>query len=769
MAKAGKNIILLSDGTGNSASALAKTNVWRLYQALDLAPDDQGNVRQVAFYDNGVGTSSFKPLAILGGAFGWGLKRNILDLYRFLCLNYEKGDRIYAFGFSRGAFTIRTLVALVISQGVVRFTTEAAFRRAIADTYRAYRADLDNSTGSFLVRLMRHVRNGVISTWRTLRGQANEPRPMLEAKGAAMVHFVGVWDTVAAYGLPMAELTSGIDQVVWPLSMPNYKLHENVRTARHALALDDERDAFHPLLWDEVHESELSTRDPTRKGRLQQVWFAGMHADVGGGYANDGMAMIPLVWMLREASNADLQFIPARVAEYEAAQDLSAPMHDSRRGLAGYYRYQPRRIDAWLAQETTASLLMRNPLERHRALLQEVQVHHSVIDRIQNGGDHYAPIVLPRQFTVIDGPGAAIPASVTRFASHSDEERENVWNDVWRKRFNYFLLVAFSTLLAAFPLFPASYEEKWDEDTLSFLSPLILTAGSFLPSMLESWVRAFARGPDLFVPLVIIITLLIARGATLQAIIRDRMRGIWAGAPGATPRRRITARMTDSLIRGLRTCRGYQSLFRTLKWRLLPLVFGYIILALVFVIPIWGAYVARLSSAEASGTINDIRPMAVDALPTVFSTRDPYWDTGQVVQTGRRYRVTMTVETPWKDGNSVNATPEGFWTSEFPIWLRWAVLIRRSGDGKWFQPFITIIPDNGQPRLSLPLNMRRVGATSSPVFEATFEAPKTGRVRLWVNDTVIGAAGLSGTYYANNSGTARVTFSEETWMDQRPR
>ena len=93
---AGRNIILLSDGTGNSAGKLFKTNVWRVYDALDLS-----NASQIAAYDDGVGTSSIKPLAVFGGAVGWGLKRNVLSLYTFLCGNYQPGDRIYGFGFSR--------------------------------------------------------------------------------------------------------------------------------------------------------------------------------------------------------------------------------------------------------------------------------------------------------------------------------------------------------------------------------------------------------------------------------------------------------------------------------------------------------------------------------------------------------------------------------------------------------------------------------------------------------------------------------------------
>ena len=110
----GRKIIVLSDGTGNSAGKLFRTNVWRIYQALDLS-----GVDQIARYDDGVGTSKFKPLAILGGAVGWGLKRNVIDLYSFLCRNCDSKDEIYGFGFSRGAFTIRVLMKFVLSEGLV--------------------------------------------------------------------------------------------------------------------------------------------------------------------------------------------------------------------------------------------------------------------------------------------------------------------------------------------------------------------------------------------------------------------------------------------------------------------------------------------------------------------------------------------------------------------------------------------------------------------------------------------------------------------------
>src|SRR3981189_4007879 len=109
------NIVLLSDGTGNSSAKVWRTNVWRLFEALDLSSSDQ-----VACYDDGVGTSSFRPLAILGGAFGIGLRRNVISLYKFACRNYRAtADEIYDFVFSRGAFTIRVVIGLIIDQGLI--------------------------------------------------------------------------------------------------------------------------------------------------------------------------------------------------------------------------------------------------------------------------------------------------------------------------------------------------------------------------------------------------------------------------------------------------------------------------------------------------------------------------------------------------------------------------------------------------------------------------------------------------------------------------
>ena len=162
------NIILLSDGTGNSAAKAFKTNVWRLHQALNLTCDTQ-----IARYDDGVGTSGFKPLQILGGAFGWGLSRNVRDLYAFLCRHYQPGDHIYAFGFSRGAFTVRTLSGLIVNCGVLdpnkdvpdtnlftrrtrmrRIATDRGLRVATRLAYRCYRRRDSVGAGCYVCALV---------------------------------------------------------------------------------------------------------------------------------------------------------------------------------------------------------------------------------------------------------------------------------------------------------------------------------------------------------------------------------------------------------------------------------------------------------------------------------------------------------------------------------------------------------------------------------------------------------------------------------------
>ena len=250
-----KNIVLFSDGTGNSSASPFKTNVWRLYQAIDIEPPknpkDPKTPEQIVYYDNGVGTENFKPLAALGGALGIGVWANVRDLYTFVCRNYQPGDQIYGFGFSRGAFTTRLLMGLIGKCGLLKTDSEADLTEHVQMAYEAYRRDYPDSclapTAHDLSPVLRppiHRENG-------------HPVPQL-----ILVHelrivfpdirFVGVWDTVDAYGMPVDELKLAIDDWVWPMSFADRDPSDRLLTIRHALSLDDERPTFRPVLWNEV-------------------------------------------------------------------------------------------------------------------------------------------------------------------------------------------------------------------------------------------------------------------------------------------------------------------------------------------------------------------------------------------------------------------------------------------------------------------------------------------------------------------------------------
>ena len=290
-----KTIVLFSDGTGNSSAKLFKTNVWRMYEAVDLGPAPPDRRPQISYYDDGVGTSGFKPLAMLGGVFGYGLKRNVLDIYKFACRNYKAGDAIYAFGFSRGAFTARLAVALMAHQGLVQSNDEGELDRLSRQAYRQFRRGWLPRRMQWPTQVVRAVRDVIIGTWHGVRRlPAYRKRYNLKPR----IRFVGVWDTVSAYGGPLVELTRAIDNWMFPLSMPDYRLNLRVECARHAVALDDERDSFHPLLWDELHEETVARHVKARKDRLQQVWFTGVHSDVGGGYPDESLSYISLLWMM---------------------------------------------------------------------------------------------------------------------------------------------------------------------------------------------------------------------------------------------------------------------------------------------------------------------------------------------------------------------------------------------------------------------------------------------------------------------------------------
>lgn len=792
-----KAIVLFSDGTGNSSAKVLKTNVWRLYQALDLGeptPEQvaRGEVRQIAYYDDGVGTSSFKPVAILGGALGYGLKRNVLDLYTFLCRNYEPGDRIYAFGFSRGAFTIRVLIGLVVTRGLLLGRTEQELAYQARDAYRTYRRRFQQ-TGK-PIEALRDLRDGFIDRWRKRHAQVSYPE--LARTEVDKIALVGVWDTVAAYGMPIAELTRAIDKWIWPLSMPDLELSPKVERARHALALDDERDTFHPLLWDEVAEHrrvEEAAQDavldrtcqlaeaqadftrpdqPTddRPDRLQQVWFAGMHADVGGGYPDDSLAYVSLEWMMREATDAGLRFTRFAWDEVKRSRNEYGPMHDSRRGLGGYYRYQPRKLAARLDPPDPTALIMQDPDLKGRGLLTSMKIHGSVIDRIHAGTDDYAPIVLPADYQIV-----ASGKSVTGLAEFDPQGRAReqnglVGNDVWQRRVNYFMTVGASLYLASMP-----WLYELDRACLGpqcLLAPVISGLGAVLPGFVQWWIDSWAQRPGLFLAGATVLTLLLFRGAYLQRSTRDDMRKVWvqslvARQPVEPPRPK---RRFDDRILAIRTHPAYQKVLQTLKWQGIPDMFGgaihttgaLLILALLLV-PGFRLYIALADGWGYRCVVWPTRRVegAVKVEWPRFDTSSMCWPTGLRLEAGKRYRITLTVpeDALWSD-REIPADPAGIDSGKMP-WLvqHGAVFLRRSLDDRWLQPLAKIVPKGGAGwfdwAVTKALDMRRADY-GDRVYVADLEAEKAGDLYLFVNDALLPWPGPLTYFYDNNSGEAEV-------------
>lgn len=562
----GKNIVVLSDGTGNSSAKAQRTNVWRMFQALD-----QAGTQQIAMYDDGVGTSSNKYLALIGGAFGWGLKRNVLDLYKFVSRNYRAGDRIYGFGFSRGAFTIRVLTGLISREGLVAFRTEAELDRHAAEAYRAYRRKSFHRRSPivWLSRALRDlfigIRNGIQrrSTYQKIESESRRPR----------VHFLGLWDTVEAYGVPVKELKRAIDIFIWPLLFGNCRLPPVVDHAFHALALDDERRTFHPLLWDEVDEADRVARgdrgpknDIPPTSRVTQVWFAGVHSNVGGGYPEDQLSLVSLRWMMAQASAHGLLLESAAVSRVGAEQSPYARLYDSRKGFASYYRYAPRRVEVRKCADESKIW----PI-----------VDGSVVMRMAHGGDGYAPITIPHQFWVLDPSGHIVPmagrdgltldraktlpeapsasdpqlrAAIVRLAKPERAAIRLVWDTVFWRRCVYFLTVVLTLWLVLFPW--TWHLEAGDVDKVARgpVTFVVEALSSFIPNYVQSWKQALLAYPLEFGALVIGILLCLAGSTVLEQRIHDRSRLAWHETVASTYhewREHIRAAWTRWLVAGL--------------------------------------------------------------------------------------------------------------------------------------------------------------------------------------------------------------------------
>ena len=276
-----KRLVLCCDGTWNTPDQRTRgqvtpTNVTKV--AVSLSDRDADGREQRLYYQSGVGTRPHERLR--GGTFGFGLSRNVTDTYRFLVQNFTPGDELFFFGFSRGAFTARSTVGFIRKCGILR--PEHAHR--VDEAYTLYR-NRNNIT---------HPRRIESTLFR--RSYSHETR----------IRFIGVWDTVGALGIPFKT----------PLSRwlnRRYLFHDTdlsgwVDSAYQALAIDEKRGPFRPTLW-------TRQSDPPRHQTFEQVWFSGVHSDVGGGYEEHELSDIPLLWMVDRAESCGLAFDPTAFPE----------------------------------------------------------------------------------------------------------------------------------------------------------------------------------------------------------------------------------------------------------------------------------------------------------------------------------------------------------------------------------------------------------------------------------------------------------------------
>jgi uncharacterized protein (DUF2235 family) len=281
----GKAICIFSDGTGQAGGVnpIDWTNVYRLFVAMR----DAGGDAQICFYDAGLGAnpdervppSAFeKAVNLLSKATGYGITRNIVDCYTALMHSYEPGDDIFLFGFSRGAYTVRSLGAVIglcgIPEGLPKVRRWDGFETQIDGASRKIAEEA--------VKQVYQVRE------EEARKKAAEHFRVAHKTVSVPAYFVGVWDTVRALGI------KGLSDL-----LPNRHYFNNdflnpaVPYGRQALSIDENRKTFKPEIWDERGA-------PT--GQIRQVWFAGVHSDIGGGYGlGAGLADITLDWMIREA------------------------------------------------------------------------------------------------------------------------------------------------------------------------------------------------------------------------------------------------------------------------------------------------------------------------------------------------------------------------------------------------------------------------------------------------------------------------------------
>ncbi len=809
-----RRIVVFADGTGNAFSH-QESNVWRLYQAVDQTQGDQA-----VYYIPGVGTQSIKPLAAIDGATGLGVPENVRKLYRFICWGWEPGTEIWMFGFSRGAFTIRTLAALISHQGLMPRrigglpVSEADM---IANSEYAWRSYRQKTTPTPF-----HSHPTIATTrtllgvwWRLRKGHKRfeQARAELDLPGNAErrrppIRMLGLFDTVEAFGMPIEELRPAVNRLIWPVSFRNERCSPLVRNVRHALAIDDERQTFHPVRFD---QQQLE-----RGQSIQEVWFPGMHSDVGGGYPDDALAMIPLHWIATEAMALGLSLKQEAHEAWALRASPMAALHDSREGVSALYRYDPRQILAGHEHGGPPVL------------------HHSVAVRVAHDPSRYGPVNLPDAFTFLQakrpgGSAASIVENQRATATDGAMQKismpdptilEHARDIVWWRRLHYFVMLWTLLGLAALPWFtplltadnPGSAQAAAPSifGEALFLARgawtwLVDALGAVTPGAAARWLGAMKAHPLVSLCLILLFVLMFARGVKLQRQIRDISRIAWlkpvnGEQPGYTPLPSM------AFARRLRSSPTMVRFYEIVTDYVLPIA---LTIAMIGAILVLGSR-AAVNASTANGRIctnanppsggapraaRDVRGERVKA-ETSFDPSYPCWASGIMLRKGVTYRIEIIPEVAFTDRTTISGL-QGFLNTPGLFgphgWIS-SRLLKRWPAEPWFQLIYQIGRGDadigplravggagpaadvgsldespgwgyGQSWRSLPptvaqqieARLRRDAADQRPLV-ATVTPAADGEFHMFVNDAMVGMPllGTSTWFYGNNAGTAAV-------------
>ena len=669
-------------------------------------------------YDDGVGSQEFLLFKILGGAFGWGLKRNVIELYKFLCRTYETdladgdSDKIYLFGFSRGAFTVRVLAGLIAECGL--FTDKVPERdlhKKAHHNYSVYR----NRFRRWQISSLFARKLGRKNAYATVR-------PTIE--------FIGVWDTVDAYGLPVDELADLWHKFIYPIRFPDQQLSGMVLKACHAVSIDDERHSFHPVLWDESKECNPN--------RIEQVWFSGVHSDVGGGYPHNALSLVSLDWMISkvevsESNPSGLHFITTVREEYLRRSDWHGIQHDSRAGFAAYYRYKPRNIER-LCNDPDAGT--------SDAKIAVPKIHRGVFERIKACVVPYAPTGLPETYEVVSTRGKTPEFECEQKKEARAAAMTGALDVIYWRRWLYRAFLATTLMLVASPFFLEWVAYAPCTGIFCLLDPLFEYVRDVLPNFAAGWIEVLRQNPMWFLIFATIYLVLICLKRKTLGETLTRATAAWSAVKDKSAPPPWSPTRTAKL-RKILGGEGREK-FRNVWWKI---VFVFILAIIV------------VASGRVLFHVRDslgwlCQPSGATSLATgktliKFDAEKPCLPTKVALVDGRTYRVEVHAKTPWTDG-TLPAGPDDLGKSS-PLAMSIFMPLRRHASRPWFE--LT----------------GRVGYSGREIFPigsaACYTAQSDGELYLYVNDAVFGF--LPNPYWAwpyfwsmgRNSGKAIVTVT----------